>query len=288
MTIVWHVDDLKISHQSDAVINGVVTWLESIYGKLDASRGDKHQYLGMDLDFSEPGKAKISMKQFTRKAIDEFPDQLPKTVGTPADEHLFKVRDDDDLRRHLFDEKRAATFHRIVAMLLFLVVSPRRDCRNAVAFLSTRVKEPDEDDWGKLRRLLRYLKRNPSLPLVLEADNLCLVHWHVDDFFAVHTDMKSHTGSTMSLGRGSIIDTSQKQKINTRSSTEGDLVECDGVVTRMEWAQLFTEAQGYSCKTVIHQDNEAAMCLELNGKSSSSKRTRHLNIRYFYLHNWPA
>ena len=87
----------------------------------------------------------------------------------------------------------------------------------------------------------------------------------------------------MSLGKGSVIDTSQKQKINTRSSTEAELVGCDDVVTRMQWAQLFIEAQGYTCKTVLHQDNEAAMRLELNGKRSSSKRTRHLNIRYFYI-----
>ena len=153
MTITWHIDDLKISHQSDAVINSVVTWLESIYGTLDASHGDgdRHQYLGMDLDYSEPGKVKIIMEQFTRKVIDEFPEQLPKTVDTPADEHLFTVRDNDVPRRCPLDEKRAVTFHRIVAMLLFLTVRPRRDCRTAVAFLSTWVKEPDKDNSGKLR-----------------------------------------------------------------------------------------------------------------------------------------
>ena len=188
----------------------------------------------MELDYSEPGKVKISMEQFTRKVIDEFPEPPTKTVGTPADEHLVTVRDNDDPRRRLLDEKRAATFHRIVAMLLFLVVRPRPDCRNAVAFLSTRVKETDKDDWGKLRRLLRYLKRNLSHPLVLEADNLGLVHWHVDASFAVHVNMKSHTGGTMSFGRCSIINTSQKQKINTRSSTKAKLVGCDDVVTRMQ------------------------------------------------------
>ena len=87
----------------------------------------------------------------------------------------------------------------------------------------------------------------------------------------------------MSIGKGPVIDTSHKQKINTRSSTEAELVGADDVVIRMQWAQLFISAQGYNCNTVIHQDNEAAMRLELNGKRSSSKRTRHLNIRYFYI-----
>merc|ERR1712051_152243 len=49
MTITWHVDDLKISHASDNSISEVIRWLETIYEKLDASRGNEHQYLGMDL-----------------------------------------------------------------------------------------------------------------------------------------------------------------------------------------------------------------------------------------------
>ena len=51
----------------------------------------------------------------------------------------------------------------------------------------------------------------------------------------------------------------------------------------MQWAQLFISSQGYDFSTVLHQDNKAAMRLELNGKRSSSKRTRHLNIRYSYI-----
>ena len=67
------------------------------------------------------------------------------------------------------------------------------------------------------------------------------------------------------------------------SSTEAELVGFDDIITRMQWAQLFISSQGYGCSTFLHQDNEAAMRLELNGKRSSSKRTRHLNIRYFYI-----
>ena len=51
----------------------------------------------------------------------------------------------------------------------------------------------------------------------------------------------------------------------------------------MQWAQLFVKAQGYPCRMVLRQNNKAVMRLELNGKRSSSKRTHHLNIRYFYI-----
>ena len=50
------------------------------------------------------------------------------------------------------------------------------------------------------------------------------------------------------------------------------------------WTRLFLEAQGYNInKNILFQDNKSTILLEQNGKKSSSKRTRHLNIRYFFL-----
>jgi hypothetical protein len=49
LTIVWHVDDLKVSHKSEAVLDRKIKWLETIYGPLVGSKGNQHTYLGMDL-----------------------------------------------------------------------------------------------------------------------------------------------------------------------------------------------------------------------------------------------
>ena len=74
--------------------------------------------------------------------------------------------------------------------------------QTAVAFLTTRVKSPDQDDYKKLARVMRYLRATIDLVLTLEADDHTLVKWWVDGSFAVHPDLKSHTGATMSLGKG--------------------------------------------------------------------------------------
>jgi hypothetical protein len=50
----------------------------------------------------------------------------------------------------------------------------------AIAFLPTRVKETDADDWRKLSHLIEYLKSTRDLPLVLGALNIEVLHWHVD------------------------------------------------------------------------------------------------------------
>ena len=77
---------------------------------------------------------------------------------------------------------------------------------------------------------------------------------------------------------------SRKQKLNTQSSTEAELVGADDLSTMILWTKLFMEAQGYEIKkNILYQDNKSAILLETNGKKSSSKRTRALNIRYFFL-----
>jgi len=101
--------------------------------------------------------------------------------------------------------------------------------------LTTRVKSPDKDDLKKLGRVIRHLQAMPKLALTLEADNTHVIKWWVDASFAVHPDMKSHTGATMLLGKGSIYSTSTRQKLNTKSSTEAELVGVDDVMPMVLW-----------------------------------------------------
>ena len=98
--------------------------------------------------------------------------------------------------------------------------------------------------------------------------------------------MKTHTGGTLSLGKGSIYATLTKQKINTKSSTDAELVAVDDLMPQILWTRLFLESQGMMVKdNIVHQDNMSAIKLEKYGRGSSGKRTRHLNIRYFFITN---
>ena len=117
MTITWHVDDLNISHVDGEEVTKMIGWFKSIYGKVKVSRGKLHQYLGMDMDFGEKGKLKMSMVTFPKKTIGEFPEAMTGSATTPAVEHLFRVREEDE--RKMIDEERAQAFHDAVAQLLF-------------------------------------------------------------------------------------------------------------------------------------------------------------------------
>ena len=88
----------------------------------------------------------------------------------------------------------------------------------------------------------------------------------------------------LSLGAGAINGTSTRQKINTKSSTEAELVGVAEVLPQILWTQYFLHAQGYGEEPcIIYQDNKSAILLEENGRASSSKRTRHINIRYYFV-----
>ena len=105
--------------------------------------------------------------------------------------------------------------------------------------------------------------------------------WFADAAFAVHEDMKSHTGLNMTWGVGSPISASRKQKLNTKSSCEAELVAADEAVSPLMWTKLFLQDQGCHPTIMLQQDNTSAIKLERNGKASSGKNTRHLNIRCF-------
>ena len=129
-----------------------------------------------------------------------------------------------------------------MAQLIFTGIRYRKDTQTAIAFLTTRVRKQDEDDWKKLRRFLGYLKRTIEFPLILQADGVNVLKWWVDASYAAHDDMWGHTGGTIPMGkygRGSIISISKKQNINTKSSTETELIGADDTMPQMICPRYF-------------------------------------------------
>ena len=106
----------------------------------------------------------------------------------------------------------------------------------------------------------------------------------MDASYAVHPNMKSHTGRVMSFGTGGIICKSSKQKLNTKSSTEAELVGASDYLPNAIWVKMFLMAQGHMIvENFLEQDNESAIKLEKNGRMSAGPKSRHIDIRYFWI-----
>jgi len=232
----------------------------------------------MTLDFSERKFIKIKMEDYIESIwFHAHEDLKGGAFKTPAAAHLFQI---DENGVKLTDDL-AEIFHRVVAQLLFLTQRARPDIGTAVSFLMTRVREPDTDDWKKLRRCLSYLHSTKELFLRLGCNGEGIARWYIDAAYGVHPTMHSHTGGTLTLGNGSIISSSRKQKLVTRSSTEAELVAVHDILPGVIWTRNFLKAQGYNItENMIMQDNKSTILLETNGRWSAGRNSRDVKIEY--------
>jgi hypothetical protein len=142
-------------------------------------------------------------------------------------------------------------FHSIVDKLLYVSTRARMDILLTVVFLCTRVSKSTLEDKNKLRRLLQYIRGTIDLGYILAADDLGNMQSCVDASYAVHGDMKSHTGGVTSFCTMGLLAKSTKQKLNTKSSTEAELVGASNYLPHTMWVKIFMEAQGYSKTTRV-------------------------------------
>ena len=168
-TILWHVDDIKMSHVSQDVLESILKRIEAHFGKeapLTVTQGPVHEYLGMKIDFSRPGTVQFHMKAFIDDLIAETPPELLKGMAaSPGGQHLFTVNENCPK----LSEKQAELFHHLTAKLLYLTKQTRPDIQTAITFLTTCVSSPDCDNYKKLGQCLNYVAETKEIPLVLEA-----------------------------------------------------------------------------------------------------------------------
>jgi hypothetical protein len=89
--------------------------------------------------------------------------------------------------------------------------------------------------------LMKYIRGTKKLPLILSAKGSGILKWWIDASFAVHPNMRGHTGGGLSMGRGFPIVNSTKQKLNTRNSTETEIVGVDDCMPSVLWTRYFME-----------------------------------------------
>lgn len=276
ITICLYVDDLMITCKDKTVLDEVIKSLQDKFGA-KANVGTVHSYLGMSFNFEKQGEVSITMEGYTDELLNFA--GIKGTVKTPATENLFT----NDDSKPLTDIKRKL-FHTLVAKLMYLAKRARPDILTAVAFLSTRVSCPNQLDWQKLERIFKYLNHDSTSGICLKPGSGDIqINAYADASYGVHADGKSHSGLCIALGQGPVFVRSAKQKIVSKSSTEAELISVSDGCSQIIWSRDFLIEQGYQMGPAkVYQDNQSTIRLVKNGKSSS-ERTRHVNIRYFFI-----
>jgi hypothetical protein len=133
--LTWHIDDVKSSRVDKHVNDEFLHWLKAMYasdgiGEVKATRGQKHDYLGMTLDYTLPGTLKVDMTQYVKAIIEEFPENLSGKSACAWSENIFKVNED----AKKLDKETAAIFHTFDMKGMFLCKRGRQDIQPGIAF----------------------------------------------------------------------------------------------------------------------------------------------------------
>ena len=141
----------------------------------------------------------------------------------------------------------------------------RPDIETTVAFLCTRVTKINEDDWKELHRLISFLKSKIDDVRFIEATNLTDIYTWIDAAYTAHNNMISQTGGAISMGHGLIYAKAGIQKLNTKSSTEAEVVGVSDSFPYNIWLINFMDVQGHKIvNNVLYQDNQSEIKMEMN------------------------
>lgn len=283
LTIIFHIDDLMMSHKNPNILTLYIRKLEKEYARRDpltVMRGKVHEYLGMTVDFRVKLQVTFTQYDYLKKLFNGLPEDMKSGAlkHTAAPEYLFKTTDETCL----LNEAKKEEFHNITAKSLWVSQRTRPDTQLAVGFCCTRVKEPTEHDWKKLKHLMRYLWTTRYLPLIIINDGKDTIIY-IDGAHAVHNDCKGHSGLFVTQGKGAMINVSKKLGLVTNSSTETEIVSTGERLPKCTWFRYFRIAQGEPIKEdMLMQDNMSTMLLQKNGHFSVGKGSKHIHIRYFF------
>ena len=275
--ILVYVDDLFISSDTEAILDEIVSSLRSKYGEVTSHKGKEHNYLGIAWDFKTAGQVTLSMHGYVEETLRKY--GVHVRHKTPATDNLFN----SDPGSPPLTAAKQELFHSATMTLHYLAKRVRPDILTATSFCATRVLHPTEEDEEKLDRILGYLLGTKTQTLILRIGDSCEVRAYVDSSFGLYPDGKSITGAVIMLGNAPIFFKSSKQKIVTRSSTESELVGISDTLSQILWAREFLIAQGLRLgPAILFQDNMSTIFLANKGRSTS-ERTRHIKIRYFFI-----
>ena len=129
-SVVWYVDDVKVSHVEKSVVEEVIKDLEYTFGKVNPVFGNKQEYLGMKIEIDDERNLHIDMRDQVSEIIQDFSEIISGSVSTPANRFLMDVNESEPT----LNKSRSEEFHSTVAKLLYLEKRGRPDLEPTVAF----------------------------------------------------------------------------------------------------------------------------------------------------------
>lgn len=225
-----YVDDLWVMTHNDKDRVWIMDQLKSRVRGMTINHGPIQNYLGMEFDFRVEDEVYISNRGYIQEILRA--NGTTGTVNTPATPDLFKINEKMQKSNDFQQELIRSTVYK----LLFLSSRTRPDIATAVNFLCTRTNRYTLEDKSKLNRILKYLNGTQQLGIRFTKKGEINIKVFADASYGAHTDGKGQSGLLITINDNPIVFKFNKQKINTLSSTESELV-CisNSIASRIYW-----------------------------------------------------
>lgn len=140
MTIYFHVDNQKLSHMDQSILDDVVKQLNDAFRtskeELTETKGPIHEYLDLTMDYSKKNQVMVTMDEYIKDIIGTTPLDMNGMAPDLAKAGLFTF----DKSLPLLNVDGADFFHRMTTRLLFAAKRTRPNIQVTVAYLYTRVR----------------------------------------------------------------------------------------------------------------------------------------------------
>ena len=270
--ICLYVDDMLIFGTSIDVVRNTKDFLNSCFDMKDLGEADV--ILGIKITRTDGGIC-LSQTHYVEKLLKKFDMFNCSPVSTPYDPKI-------PLLKNKGNSVSQEQYARIIGSVMFLMNYTRPDIAYAVSRLSRYTHNPDNEHWGALIRLLRYLRGTMDwglhyrrTPRVLEG--YCDANWISDN-----DEIKSTSGFVFTLAGAAISWKSSKQTVKAKSTMESEFIALELAGQEAEWLRaLLADIPLWGKPTPsvsMLTDSQAAMSVAKN-QSYNGKR-RHIRLRH--------
>ncbi len=118
------------------------------------------------------------------------------------------------------------------------------------------------------------------------ATDTIVLDAYIDTSYAVHADLKSHSGALFTIGSGPIYVSSTKQSCVSKSSTEAELIAfTDYIGEALSTKRILEDITRMPVRLNIHQDNQAVLHIVKNGTMAGKSKTasKHVKVRVAWI-----
>ena len=273
-----YVDDIVLAGKSEKQIKEVKTALAKLFQVKDM--GEMNYFLGVSVKQNpKTGETWIGQPLYTQSILRKFGMENARSIRTPVDPStkLLKATDGCEMADPVL-------YQSAVGSLLYLSNWTRPDITYAVSSVARFCTNPTKQHWIAVKRIMRYLKGTPNHGLMYsKGDPKSCMGYSDADWAGDVNDRKSTSGYLFKISGAPVSWRSKKQSCVALSTAEAEYMALSSAAQEATWIrQLTSDLQnGPTRPTVIHEDNQAAICMAKNPQFHG--RTKHIEIKYHFI-----